>query len=94
MSWFDKLLAIGSAFDYITPAVAVVQDVTNGAHHTLLIPENCGRSGRSIERMLDRAGIDTWGAMVVNRRILLTVRAGDVGLAHRVLDRAGVPWEA
>jgi len=89
----DKLLDFGSIFDWISPAIAEVQDHVNGPHHTLLIYDDCGWSGNEVARLLNTHGIKTWGAMIVNRRIMLTVPLGDVTQARMLLTENGIAWE-
>lgn len=89
----DDFLRIGSSFDWITPALAMVKDVVNRPSHTFLIPQDCGFSGREIARYLRRHGVKTWGLMIVNHTIMLTVRMQQARYAQCLLDRAGVRLE-
>jgi hypothetical protein len=88
---FDRLLVVGTAFDWISPVAAIIQDVTNGPSHTFLIPYDCGYSGRDISKLLKRRGVDSWGHMVVNHTIMITVRRGQALWAQQLLDQAGIP---
>ena len=44
----SKFLEFGTVFDWISPLVAIMQDIANGPSHTFFIPENCGWSGREV----------------------------------------------
>jgi len=87
----DKLLEIGSCFDWISPALAQVQDITNGPSHTFLIPQASGWSGREISRMLREHGVKHWGMMIVNHTLMLTVRQKQARWADYLLQRSGIP---
>lgn len=87
----DTLLEIGSAFDWISPIAGLVGDIANGPSYTFLIPYDCGISGREISRLLKRRGVDSWGHMVVDGSLMITVRQGQARWAQHLLDQAGVP---
>lgn len=87
----NKLLELGCCFDWISPVLAWIQDLRNGPSHTCLVPEDCSWSGREIQQLLQRHGIKVWGAMIVNRTIMLTVRAKQARYAQYLFDRHGVP---
>jgi len=87
----DRLLEFGTVFDWISPLIAEVQDVTNGPAHTFLIPEDCGWSGRAVERLLKDQGIKTWGLMIADNMILITVRQAQARWAQYLLDRERIP---
>lgn len=80
-------------FDWISPLLAAVQDVAHGGGFTFVIPEDCGQAGRAIARGLNRRGVKTWGLMIVNRQILVTVPHRQARYAARLLLRAGLPLE-
>lgn len=87
----DKLLEFGTIFDWISPLVAEIQDHTNGPAHTFLIPEDCGWSGREVEQLLRSYGVKTWGLMIVERMIMITVRQAQARWAQYLLDRERIP---
>ncbi len=87
----DKLLDFGTTFDWITPLIAEIQDITNGPAHTFLIPEDCGWSGRAIERVLKDQGVKTWGLMIADNMILITVRQAQARWAQYLLGRERIP---
>jgi hypothetical protein len=89
----SKFLEFGTVFDWISPLVAMMQDIANGPSHTFFIPENCGWSGREIEHLLRRHGVATWGLMIVDHLIMLTVREAQAHWAQYLLEREGIPIE-
>jgi len=89
----DSLLHLMASFDLIGPTLAIVQNIANGPSHTFLIPENCGWSGRQIEHMLRSHGIKTWGLMIIDRKLRITVRLAQARWAQYLLDREGIPVE-
>ncbi len=88
---FDKILAIGSAFDWITPVAAYAQDFLYGPAHTFLIPPDTGWSGHEIARLLNRHGIKTWGLMIVSDTLMVSVREPQARWAQYLLQREGIP---
>ena len=85
-----NILEFGATFDWISPVAAWVQDFANGPSHTFLLPHACGHSGLEIERMLRRKGVKTWGLMIVEDTLMVTVPLGQARLAAHILERAGV----
>ena len=91
----DRLLSIGSTFDWITPLSAWVQDVAHGGDYTFLIPwDATSLSGAEIRRLLRRHGIEAWGLMIVDDTLMVSVPKGQAALACALLDEAGVPYAA
>ena len=88
-----KLLKLGTNLDWISPVAAVIQNVANDGY-TFLIPVNCGRTGREIIRLLRMNGVKTWGHMIINDTITISVPESQADHAARVLDWAGVPTGA
>ncbi len=88
---FDKFLAIGSMFDWITPVAAYAQDFLYGPSHTFLIPHGIGWSGYEIARLLNRHGIQTWGLMIVGDTLMVSVRQTQARWAQYLLQREGIP---
>jgi len=93
MSFLDTILKIGSYFDYWSPLIAGVQDIVNGPSRTFLIPDDCGKSGREIEQLLRRHGIKTWGLMIVNDTIMVSVRQKQARRAQYLLQREGIRFQ-
>ena len=88
----DKFLAFGATFDWISPVAAWVQDFANGPSHTFLIPHACGYSGLEIQRLLQGKGVKTWGLMVVEDTLMVTVPLPQARWAAHLLQGAGVPF--
>lgn len=87
----DALWEAATYFDWISPTLAMAQDVANGPSHTFLIPVQCGWTGREISNGLRDQGIKTWGHMIVNGHFMITVREDDAESAHHLLEDAGLP---
>jgi hypothetical protein len=87
----DKLLAIGSSADWITPVWAFIQDIRHGSAFHINIQRACGYSGAQIERMLRKQGVYVWGGMIVNDVFILTVRKTQAHYALYWLKQWGVP---
>lgn len=87
----DDLLHLIASFDLISPVLAVIQNVANGPSHTFLIPEDCGWSGRRIEHLLRSHGVKTWGLMIINRMLRITVRQPQARWAQYLLERERIP---
>lgn len=88
----DTVLKIGATFDWISPTLSVVQDVLNGPSHTFLITRaGCPLSGREINLMLSRRGIASWGYMVVDDTLMVSVCEADARQAEAALRNHKVP---
>jgi hypothetical protein len=86
----DELLELGTMFDWISPVLSIGQDIANGPSHTFLIPQECGWTGGEIAGLLRERGIKTWGHMIVNGRIMITVKKSQYEFARHLLDRNGL----
>ena len=86
----DKILEAGTVFDWISPLSAIAQDIIRGPSHTFLIPYDCGWSGRAIAGLLRSYGIRSWGHMVVEGTLMLSVSQNQAHWAHYLLERAGI----
>jgi hypothetical protein len=86
-----RILGILTVFDWISPLIAIVQNLANHPSHTFLVPANCGWSGSQIEHMLKRHGVHVWGRMTVRRTFMLTVRRKQARWAQYLLQREGIP---
>lgn len=90
---FDRILAAGSAFDWISPLYAYLLDATNGPSHTFLMPHDCGWAGIEIERLLREHEIRTWGLMIVKSTIMITVPLHQALMAQDILTKNAIPTE-
>lgn len=86
----DELLELGTMFDWISPVLSFGQDLANGPSHTFMIPQDCGWTGGEIAGLLRKRGIKTWGHMIVNGQIMITVRETQYEFAQYLLDQAGL----
>lgn len=91
MKWGDLLGAM-TAFDWISPVAAIAQDIARGGSRTFLIPQDCGWTGREIEKMLRQAGCETWGLMAINQTFTISVPKNQSELAQQTLNKHGIPW--
>lgn len=85
-----ELIKLGMQCDWISPTLAVVQDLCNGGAYTFLIPQSCGWTGREIERLLRSRGVKTWGLMAIKDVFLITVHPSQAKRATAILNRAGL----
>ena len=93
-SFLDSILEVGASFDFLSPLAGIVGDAVHGPSHTFLIPhDSCPLSGREVELLLRRRGIKTWGLLVVDGTLMVSVKAKDAGRAQAMLKGAGVPIE-
>jgi len=87
----EQLFKFAIMFDWVSPILAVVQNVVNGPTHVFAIPKAVGWSGTDLEQLLRRYGISTWGRMIINDCFVFSVRQSQARWAEYVLQRAGLP---
>jgi hypothetical protein len=87
----NKLLSAGATLDWISPLVAIIQDLVNGPHHDFYVDWNAGWSVNEIKRLLKRNGVRVWGAMLIDSMIVFTVRQAQAARTQDVLQQRGVP---
>jgi hypothetical protein len=87
----DRLLAAGATFDWISPLVSLVQDITNGPGHIFFVDLYAGYSINDIKGLLRGHGVKVWGDMIVDNMIAVTVRKKQAHWAQYLLEREGVP---
>jgi len=85
----DELLQLGACLDWISPLLAIAQNLANGPSETLMFPVTCGWTGSEIAKLLHQHGIKTWGHMVVNDYYMINIRQSQSRWAHYVLQRSG-----
>ena len=90
---FDRILELGTTFDWVTPLIAFVQDIVAGPSFTFLVPADCGWSGREIGRLLKRHGVRVWGMMIVSNTLMFSARKAQAQWAQYFLQREGIPIE-
>jgi len=86
----DDFLKAGKTFDWISPAAAITRELLGGPSHTFLIPVNCGWSGREIVRFLKKRGIKSWGHMIINNTITISVSKKQAVRAQVILSSMGI----
>jgi hypothetical protein len=89
---FDTFLRVGSSFDWITPTIALIQDIRNGPSVQFAVPHDTGWSGADIKQMLHAAGIRVWGLAVEGDEIAFTVRKAQARYAAYWLERERLPY--
>jgi hypothetical protein len=89
----DEVLHIGTVLDWISPLLATVQDLIEGPKRTFLIPYAIDWSGEQIVTWLHGFGVRTWGHMIVDQRIMFTVREAQAEWATWLLEQVGIPFE-
>jgi len=78
-------------FDWISPLAADIRDLLEGPNHTYFIPEDCGWSLNEVANLLHQNGVETWGHMIVNHDIMITVREPQAHWGQYLIQREGIP---
>jgi hypothetical protein len=95
-----KFFELLSIFDWVTPAIAIVEDVVEGGPFNLdawsfQIPyEEAAKSGwasEDIENLLSRYGIRTWGGLFNFGHYRFRVKLEQAAWAEYILARHGIP---
>ena len=89
----NDLEYIGSSFNWITPAVAILQDIMNGPTVHFGVAALSDWDKRSIKRLLKRHGINCWGLMyTLNMQdLMFGVHRSQAKRVYAVLKEAEVP---
>jgi hypothetical protein len=87
----NEILAIGSTFDWISPTLAIANDLARGPSHTFIIPHDCGWSGYAVRDLLTKFGVETWGLMIISGYITISVPKHQAAWAQTILGRHGIP---
>ncbi len=89
----DLLLDVGSAFDWITPTIAFIQDIRYGPPASFGIPSVAGWGRSDIKRLLQKYGVRVWGLMLTidGEVLMFSVPASKAKWAYYLLQREGVP---
>jgi hypothetical protein len=85
----DRILEVGSCFDWISPVYAMAQDLAHHGGHSLVM-DCSGWAPTEIERVLRRAGIETWGLMADRAEVYLSCPKEQAARATYILQRAGI----
>ena len=93
-AWLD-LLEAGATLDWPGRLYARLMDIANQGGHTFVLPRHGtgGYAMMDIEWFLRSKGINTWGAMAVDRCWLLTVHPEQAAYASYWLQRLGCTVE-
>ena len=83
----DRLLAIGCAFDWITPAAALIETALRGDSRILSVPLDTGMGRNEVRDLLRHYGIKSWGMMYCGDHILLSVPEKQANFAEHILRR-------
>lgn len=89
--WLDGLLAIGAAFDWITPLRDLCRDVTNAPTHDFAVSRRAGWSGGGVRRALKRHGITAWGLSYTSDSITFRVRQSQARRAQIIMRQNDIP---
>ncbi len=90
---FDQLLNIGRAFDWITPAAAILQDFLNGSSCRFGIIAQAGWTRAQIKTILTSHGVRVWGLVynLSGDMLMFAVPKAQGEWAYYLLKREGVP---
>ena len=95
-----KFFELLSIFDWVTPTVAILEDIAEGGPlnldaWTFYIPYekavSKGWSAVDIEELLRQYGIKTWGGLARFGEFLFSVKLEQAAWAEYVLTRYGIP---
>ena len=89
---FDRFLAFGATFDWITPVSAWALDLVHGGGTIFSVVDTSGQTCRAVTRHLRHHGVRTWGEMVVGEEFLLTVPRAEAKRAAALLQGLGVSF--
>jgi len=86
----DRFLTIGATFDWISPALSVIDELLFGELYRFQI-EPCRYSGVEIARALRKKNVNAKARMVVDGKIVIDVRMKDAVKAQILLNTWKVP---
>ena len=89
----DRLLAIGSLFDWITPLWALIQDCLHGPITGFVVPMNAGWTPPMIRSLLQTRGITMISPTLFGSNIMFSVSAAQAEFAQYLLDRERIPFQ-
>lgn len=97
MNLLDEFLDSGCSFDWITPAVAFVQDLLHrlddGPISDFGVDALAGWGDRDIKRLLGKQGVKAWGffLLVEENTLGFTVPESQAWWTYYLLERSGIP---
>lgn len=86
----DKLVAVGSTFDWITPLFTLFQDFRNRPSVGYNVPVDGGWSAYAISDLLRAHGIKVWGLTIFQGTIMFRLRAAQAEYAQYLFAQNGV----
>jgi len=89
----DRIIKIGTVFDWITPVISLIQDWQNGPSIGLNVPVEGGYSAYAIKDILAAGGIKIWGLRIIDTTIIFRTKNIQAAFAQYLLERAGVPYQ-
>ena len=85
MSWIDKLLEVGTTFDWISPMIGLAEDIIGGMD-TIATDIPAGLSANDVVRTLKRHGVRVGKTPeIISGQLVMTV--DDAQKAWRILRR-------
>jgi hypothetical protein len=90
---FDRFVAIGSEFDWITPVLTWLTDLRSGGSVGYNVPVDGGWSALAIEMLLRDAGVRIWGLSIVAGVITFRLKLKQARYAQYLLERNGIPYQ-
>lgn len=89
---FDKLVAAGSTFDWITPLYTLMQDFRNRPSVGYNVPVDGGWSAFAISDLLKVHGIKLWGLTIFQETVMFRLRAGQAEYAQYLMEQNGIAY--
>ena len=89
----DKSLEVMSYFDWISPALSIAGKLAHGGGYGFNITSAGNLSGREVQKLLKRNGIQSWAPQYHGGTLMLDVRKEDAQRAYQLLTNNGVVIE-
>jgi hypothetical protein len=86
-------MKFGMSFDWISPAIAIVQNIRNHPSVGYNIPVGCGYSAWETKRFLRSRGVKVWGVMIIGDVFTLRVRLGQAEYTQHWLEKMGIAYQ-
>ena len=80
----------GTCFDWISPVLAILGNIARGPSTVFLVDMSCGYTGREVITYLRQYGVETWGHMIVNNYLTISVHESQADTARQLLAAAGL----
>jgi hypothetical protein len=88
----DRIIKVGAAFDWISPAASLFQDFTNGPVAAFKISAHAGWTSFDLQDLLRDRGIRAWGMVSDEEAIGFHVRETQARYTCYVLEQAGLDY--